>query len=403
MLKSDELMKELGSAKGFDPFPPDQYLSFIDERYPATWRLWAWVLSKTIRQGHRQPYCVDAKGRELRLQHAAADLDMDVSNVYRAWRELESEGRVRRTGEKGKLFICGDVRLPREQGEEEAKLSCTDNLPPYILLQVKKLPQARQEEFWARRKAEMDRARQLKADVMAAARCIETLLEDNLFASFGVKKIREADRREEPTALVEAILPLVEPGLRPGSNSVKQRVEMLARAIHVKRTSTIPAMATEATEMLKQADPGEVELAQELYESDYAARAQRPPQVEPVPMPSCDSDPLYEAFREMWKLVGREISVYKTREARRTFEIFDVPERRRILSDLAARFDGPWAKKIADGTLNITATWYLEAQLWRTEPISEPQIKPPNRRAQEEEASVQRIANYLEGKQRRAR
>jgi hypothetical protein len=79
-----ELMREIGSTKGYDPMPPDQYLTYQNKRYPPKLRLWAWMLSKTIRQGHRSAYAVEEHGKGLTIQHGAADLDMDEGDVRRA-------------------------------------------------------------------------------------------------------------------------------------------------------------------------------------------------------------------------------------------------------------------------------------------------------------------------------
>src|SRR5512132_958284 len=89
----EALMRAMGSTKGFDPMPPDQYLSYQDKRYPLKIRFWAWLCAHTIRLGHRSPWAVGRKGQELHIEHAAADLDVDVANLREARRELEAEHR----------------------------------------------------------------------------------------------------------------------------------------------------------------------------------------------------------------------------------------------------------------------------------------------------------------------
>jgi len=214
-----DLMRMIGSTRGYDPIPPDQYLTYQDQRYAPKLRLWAWMLSRTIRQGYRSPHAVDQNGHALGLQHAAADLGMDVANVYRAWRELEVEGRVKREGNR--LRICGDVRLPEsvsEKGEDEAnKIVCTDNLPTYILKQIKELSPELREKFLRRKESEERLEKSLIADFTASVRIVFTQRQDTLFREFGLKKIREEhparakqppndDRRER----INAIVPVVE-------------------------------------------------------------------------------------------------------------------------------------------------------------------------------------------------
>jgi hypothetical protein len=126
--KLTELMHAMGSAKGFDPIPPDQYLTLRDKRYPPGQRLLWWLHSKTIRHGHRSPYAVDDQGRELWLKHAAVELDMDGGNIRREWGELEREGRVRREGRR--LYLNGAVTLPDVLANKKRSEVCTNARQP---------------------------------------------------------------------------------------------------------------------------------------------------------------------------------------------------------------------------------------------------------------------------------
>ncbi|MES2135767.1 MAG: hypothetical protein V4502_01735 [Pseudomonadota bacterium] len=116
------LMTEMGSTKGFDPMPPDQYLYFLGKAEPPLQRLLALVRSLTIRVGHWSPYCVDEHGKELRLADLQRLLDIDHGNFQRAVREAKARGLVRigsndagsnRTGHNSRhpyrVYLCGSV------------------------------------------------------------------------------------------------------------------------------------------------------------------------------------------------------------------------------------------------------------------------------------------------------
>jgi hypothetical protein len=121
-----QFARDLGSTKGLDPIPPDQYLTYQNARYPDTVRLWAWMLGHTIRLGFRKAYACDKSGKALSLGAAAADLGCD--NIHRVWRTLVTEGRVHKDGRR--LCVNGDVTLP--ESPKSAKLTCTVDFSPSI-------------------------------------------------------------------------------------------------------------------------------------------------------------------------------------------------------------------------------------------------------------------------------
>jgi len=200
-----QFAKDLGCKKGLDPIPPDQYLTYQDARYSPALRLWAWLLAHTIRQKHRKPYAVDAHGKEMTLQNAATDLQMDDGNVRRAWRELEIEKRVRKEGPR--LYAAGDFQLPKtvEDGEQKGnKKVCTDLFPQYILKQLKKLP------LETRKTIEVEYAREIQAEQrcasesMAAVRSIFNPRKDSILTRHGVKIIRTINSEQPELFPTEA-------------------------------------------------------------------------------------------------------------------------------------------------------------------------------------------------------
>jgi hypothetical protein len=258
-LSSAQLMRDMGSTKGFDPIPPDQYLAYRDKRYAPVQRLWAWVLSKTIRHGHRSPYCVDEQGNELWIKHAATDLNMDQANVRHAWVELEREGRVERDGRR--LLLKGTVVLPEVQANKRRSEVYINLFPPYLAKQIKRLPDDRREALLT----EYDRERTTEAKVMAEAaagvRSIFDQRKDSVLTRFGVKKIRDKKRRPEESPFVPVIAEFVQrfiqtpasPDLRvcdiPKNGHVQTSASLLPSETEEPRGSAAAALSvTEAAE-----------------------------------------------------------------------------------------------------------------------------------------------------------
>jgi hypothetical protein len=157
-----QLMKRMGGRGDYDPLPPDQHKWQRRKGEPPLHRAWSWMCRHTIHWGARNEYAITTTGDELHIEHMAKDLDMDVANAYKAWKEGLALGLWRNgTKEEGRRrrYLCGSV--PQPKGEDEAKhppleIVCTDNLPPYILKQIKDWPAERREPFdleWARRVA----------------------------------------------------------------------------------------------------------------------------------------------------------------------------------------------------------------------------------------------------------
>ena len=202
-----QLMHDMG-ARSFDPMPPDQYLSYLDRRYSPAQRLWAWLLAKTIRRGHRSPYAVDERGNDLYLKHAAAELQMDPGNARHAWRQLENEGRAKVEGRR--LCLCGTVK-PKADFPANKKRSgvCTSTFPPYIANQINKLNPEVKAEFFARYEQEDKRQSAFTADLVAGVRTIFDLRKDTVLSEFGIKKKREKKRRDPKRSLAPLLLPVV--------------------------------------------------------------------------------------------------------------------------------------------------------------------------------------------------
>lgn len=196
-----QLCKDLGTKKGLDPMPPDQYLTYQDARYPNTLRLWSWVLSKTMRNKHRSAFCVDIFGRILQLKDAAEELHVTPQTISKTWAILENEGRVKRHG--AKLFLVGDIKLTAGfAGEYLAKkVGTSEDFPKYISNQVNKLEQKAKTAFFARGKRLAELAAQLQADVVAVARDIIDSQYDALYSEFQLERRRMEPREKTPESI----------------------------------------------------------------------------------------------------------------------------------------------------------------------------------------------------------
>ena len=144
---------DLGSPNGLDPIPPAQYLQFLQSPDEEL-RLWGWMLQHTIGRNARSIFAVDTKGRDLNFKHAAADLDIDLSNVYKKWGGLVKIGCVKRDDE-GRLVLCGDFQVPK-RAKEKRKKPCTNNYSSRFQRELAKLPPKRREEFLREEQADLD-------------------------------------------------------------------------------------------------------------------------------------------------------------------------------------------------------------------------------------------------------
>ena len=178
----------IGSRKGTDPIPPDQYRTYQDKRYPGPMRLWSWLLEHSIAPGQRNGPAT-SKGRPVKLTEAALALKMNGTAIREAWKVLEQENRVRREKD-GSLWISGDFTL----GEETAKKSLYNLFADYQLREINKLPEPIRKQFIAEELADRKRRDSAIADLVASARFIFDERQNSRFQRYGVKIIREKQK-----------------------------------------------------------------------------------------------------------------------------------------------------------------------------------------------------------------
>jgi hypothetical protein len=225
---NDQLMKKMGSKRGFDPCPPDQHEwpRKVDKVVRVTHDvivLWSWLAAHTIGLGHRSPYAVDKDGHARYIEDAARDLEWDEGNCRRAWRQGEALNLWRNgAGKQSRhLYFNGEVK-PIEDDSLFIKAGgegkhCTDLLPAYILNGINKLSPEKGRKVRAEYEAEIRFRQSVLADLTATARLVFTQREDTLLARYGIKKIREVQEPKKARAKengrearVQMLLPEVE-------------------------------------------------------------------------------------------------------------------------------------------------------------------------------------------------
>jgi hypothetical protein len=264
-----ELMKEMnsrdsrGHAAGFDPIPPSQHEWQASKGEPPKYRGWSWMLGHTVKRGHRTAFATNREGRELHIEHMAADLQMDLANAYKVWKQLCADGICRpgteQEGER-RMYLCGNVK-PKEENEEkgegEAKdedyanpeqIVCTYNLPSRMSKEIKDWPRERRVEL--RDSLEITRTmdRSLNAALMAARRTIVIQEEDTILARFGLKRNRQEHQKadEKPEELAERrarISPLLEP-LQLYAHTIKNSAHTLKSTPHEVQNGSVHTTAT---------------------------------------------------------------------------------------------------------------------------------------------------------------
>jgi hypothetical protein len=187
------LMKQMGSRAGYNPMPPDQHRWTMGKKRGPLYRFWGWMCDHTLSYGHRSPYAVDANGSERHIEHAAADLEMDLANTYAYWRKGINLGLWRNgTAEEGKrrMFLCGEV-IPKVDEDDEDERQPSNGLPPAIVAKVKEWSAETQREFWstwAIRKTVRDTSLR---ELMAAAREILDRDDDEHLKTWGIQRNRQ--------------------------------------------------------------------------------------------------------------------------------------------------------------------------------------------------------------------
>src|SRR5262245_2437241 len=147
-LKPDELMKAMGSKKGYSPMPVEQHTVDLYNPNPVI-RLRAWIWSKTLLQGHRCPWCVDEHGFPITLEVAATEFSWTLRYTRYVFAKLGAMG-VAREDEDKKILLCGTVPQappPQDAAAVDDPRFDVESLPTYIKQQIQQLSRSEQDSL----------------------------------------------------------------------------------------------------------------------------------------------------------------------------------------------------------------------------------------------------------------
>jgi len=193
-----ELMKQIGSKNGFEPVPWDQIGWQRRKGEPQLQRMWAWMISKTVRKGHFSTYAISKQGgEELHIEHAAKALGMELRNAYHCWQRGVELGLWRNgTKEEGKrkMFICGSVPQPTDEeiaAPETPELVRTYQLSDANEQKIKTWPAEQQKKFHQERVVLTNVRDVTLAELIKAGRSICDKNEDTHLLAYGLEVNRQ--------------------------------------------------------------------------------------------------------------------------------------------------------------------------------------------------------------------
>jgi hypothetical protein len=249
-----ELLKEIGGRDGYEPIPWDQIGWHGRASQSPLQRMWAWLISKTLRKSHWSPYAITKRneygGEELHIEHAAKDLGMDLKNAWRTWKEGVDMGLWRNgTKDEGKrrMYICGSV--PQQKGEEEAKhpplkIVCTDSIPDYILLKIKEWPPEKQSQFSLEWSLRVKVRNIVLAELVKSGRTILTEEDDTLLRRWGLEKKHQEHPPQQKIAGREARIATVLPEVRESVLTIFELVQAQEKALYRVENDRVQTGAT---------------------------------------------------------------------------------------------------------------------------------------------------------------
>lgn len=192
-----DLVKAMGSKKGYDPIPPDQY-NFFRNSPDGVQKILAYMRAHTIGLGCRSPYALAKNGtRPLTKADIARDcFNGDRGNAGRAWDAAEALGLVK-CDEKGLLWLCGDVK-PLSTKKPCGKVSSVQTtLSPYVIEQIESLPPKSREAAYADFARVAAFKKQIETDALNLARLQGATMEDSVFDFYALHK-RRMEKKKRP-------------------------------------------------------------------------------------------------------------------------------------------------------------------------------------------------------------
>lgn len=213
-----DLMRKMGSTKGYDPMPPDQHQWQRAKGEPLIHRIWSVLCAHTIRgretkpgQTVRTPYATKDDGKTpFMAPDLVRELDDDRGNVRRGWIHGEQLGLWHRD-DKGRLWLNGTVTETHfNEAKEKRKGDLTLDFTRIDMKKIKHLQKDRQEEFWRVWKAYKSYRSALIADRLAEERKSLDQIDDNIRTAFGLDVRRLETEPREPLEVPNCLLEFVQ-------------------------------------------------------------------------------------------------------------------------------------------------------------------------------------------------
>ena len=393
--EADNLMRQMGSKKGFDPIPPDQYLHFLNDRVPLQ-RMLAYVRAGTIRRGRRSPYCVDEHGQPLTLEQMAATFGWTIGHARKTWAEGEQRGLVR-MDDKGRLYLCGSVPLPPPpEAESDDQENPVQDFPEYLSVQIKQLSKSQLARFEKCYPKFCDLEDRITKDAMALARdLIQKQIAAKFFAQFGLKPRENKKRRETAgQEIVQVSLnELPEEFAQIFDDSVQTENSTLYNAKNGSVQNPHLLVTTEDRDTEKKNGRGELfSVAPEPNK-----KTAPPPQPSSaIAVPEPEREQAWEAFRFIMDACGKPISVVRFADCRAEFFKYPLPAQQHIVEDAAIRADEIWnAPKWTPDPLE-----YLRSKVWETKPVKRRSLPSATSQQQQKNAAFERLRARAQARDR---
>lgn len=188
--KNIQLMRAMGSKRGYDPIPPSQYEWQRADGEPPLLRMWSWFCAHTIAHGRMSPYAVREDGTAATLKDCAKDLALDLGQVSNLFVWGAEKGLWRRKNGR-ELYFSGDVTAAQvREANTRRKVECALNLSPAESLIIKGWPEEVRNRFNAVWSAAQNHHREELATLLAERRKQHTRIDATIRSLFPLPKKR---------------------------------------------------------------------------------------------------------------------------------------------------------------------------------------------------------------------
>jgi len=175
-----ELIKEMGSKRGWDPIPPSQYEWQGGAGEPPLYRMWSWLCCHILAADKRNASALRNDGSTAGLKDLADDLGMDLGQASNLWKFGQARGIwYKHNGREMRLrgeVTSADVA----EANIRRNVECTLNLSARDLLIIKSWPKELQNQFFAAWEPAQTRNREYVASKLAEARAACGLRDDSM-------------------------------------------------------------------------------------------------------------------------------------------------------------------------------------------------------------------------------